>query len=217
MHQPCWLRLSGSSDMNSMRRLLLILTKNPEAGHVKTRLAQTIGDDKALEIYEILRRHTACVAEQVEADRMVFFSRFIPTSDLFITDNFTALMQEGDDLGERMLHAIKSGFGYGYHHVVLIGTDCYELKPAILEEAFSALERSDAVLGSATDGGFYLIGMNRAIPELFVDRQWSTPEVLQTSIAILQQLDIGYELLTELSDIDTFDDLKKSTLWTSKL
>jgi uncharacterized protein len=211
------LKLSGRSDMNRERRLLLILTKNPEAGHVKTRLAHTIGDDNALEIYEILRHHTAFVAEQVEADRMVFYSRFIPVSDLFITDNFTARMQEGDDLGERMLHAIKCGFGCGYHHVVLIGTDCYELKPTILEDAFSALDGSETVLGPATDGGFYLIGMNRAIPELFLDRQWSTPDVLQKSIAILQQLDTAYELLSELSDIDTFDDLKKSTLWTNKL
>jgi len=203
--------------MNSERRLLVILTKNPEAGHVKTRLAQTIGDDKAIEIYEILRHHTACVAEQIDADRMVFYSRFIPDSDLFITDHFSVRKQEGDDLGERMLHAIKSGFGCGYRHVVLIGTDCYELKPAILEKAFSALDGSEAVIGPATDGGFYLIGMNKAIPELFLDRQWSTPEVLQKSIAILQQLDTTCEILPELSDIDTFDDLKKSTLWTSQL
>ena len=183
---------------------------------VKTRLANTIGDEKALEIYELLRHHTALVSGKVHAERMVFYSRFIPTFDLFLTENFSAWLQEGNDLGERMLHAIKSGFESGFHHVVLIGTDCYELSSAVLEDAFSALEQSDAVIGPATDGGFYLIGMKRVIPELFLHRQWSTSEVLKDTIAILQQLDTTYKLLVELSDIDTFDDFKKSTLWTSK-
>ena len=202
--------------MNKSDRQLIILSKNPEAGMVKTRLAKSIGNEKALEIYEILRQHTALVAEKVDAKRMVFFSRFIPSSDLFLNDNFSARLQDGNDLGERMLHAIKSGFESGFHQVVLIGTDCYELIPAILDDAFSRLERADAVIGPATDGGFYLIGMKRVIPELFLHRQWSTSEVLKDTIAILQQLDTTYKLLVELSDIDTFDDFKKSTLWTSK-
>jgi len=208
--------MSGISGMNKSDRLLIILSKNPEAGMVKTRLANTIGDEKALEIYELLRHHTALVSGKVHAERMVFYSRFIPTFDLFLTENFSAWLQEGNDLGERMLHAIKSGFESGFHHVVLIGTDCYELSSAVLEDAFSALEQSDAVIGPATDGGFYLIGMKRVIPELFLHRQWSTSEVLKDTIAILQQLDTTYKLLVELSDIDTFDDFKKSTLWTSK-
>ncbi len=202
--------------MNKSDRQLIILSKNPEAGMVKTRLAKSIGNEKALEIYEILRQHTALVAEKVDAKRMVFFSRFIPSSDLFLNDNFSASLQDGIDLGERMLHAIKSGLESGFHHVVLIGTDCYELNPAILGDAFSLLERADTVIGPAKDGGFYLIGMKRVIPELFVDRKWSTPDVLQDTLAILKQLDTTYELLLELSDIDTFDDLKKSPLWTSK-
>jgi uncharacterized protein len=197
-------------------RLLIIFTKNPEAGQVKTRLAQTVGDDKALEVYEKLRSHTAFVTKPIQAERMIFYSRFIPSSDLFLTDTFTPRLQKGDDLGERMLHAIGSGFEAGFHHIVLIGTDCYELSSEILDDAFSALERSDAVVGPAIDGGFYLVGLNRLIPELFVERQWSTPDVLRESINILEQLAISYELLSELSDIDTFEDLKKSSLWTNK-
>jgi rSAM/selenodomain-associated transferase 1 len=201
--------------MNS-DRLLIIFTKNPEAGHVKTRLARSIGKEKALEVYEILRRHTAQVTENLEAERMVFFSRFIPSSDLFLTEKFTSRMQEGEDLGSRMLHAIRTGFETGFRHVVLIGTDCYELTSNILDEAFTALERSDVVVGPASDGGFYLIGLNILIQELFLGRQWSTPIVLRETTAILQNLSIPYELLSELSDIDTFEDLKKSTLWTHR-
>lgn len=197
-------------------RLLIIFSKNPEAGQVKTRLARDIGEKKALEIYEILREHTALVTAKVSAERMVFYSSFIPSSDLFRTTTFSFRLQEGVDLGERMFHAIRSGFEAGFHHIVLIGTDCYELSSEILDEAFRALDRSDAVVGPATDGGFYLIGLNKLLPKLFLNREWSTSAVLRESIRILQCHEIPYELLSELSDIDTFDDLKKSRLWIQK-
>jgi len=194
-------------------RLLVIFSKNPVKGEVKTRLAQSIGDKKALEVYETLREHTARVTECVDAERMVYYSSFIPSSDLFGTENFLPRLQKGDDLGERMFYAMKEGFEAGFAHVVLIGTDCDELSSQILNEAFSALTRYEAVIGPATDGGFYLIGLNRVLPELFFERQWSTPEVFGETITRLQRLAIEYERLTELSDIDTFEDLKKSTLW----
>jgi uncharacterized protein len=197
-------------------RLLIIFTKNPEAGQVKTRLAQAVGDEKALEVYEVLREHTALVTANVETERMVYFSRFIPPSDLFLTNTFTLKLQEGADLGERMLHAIRTGFATGFRHIVLIGTDCYELSSEHINQAFTALERSDAVVGPAIDGGFYLIGLNRLVPELFLNRQWSTPDVFRETIEILQRFAIPYELLAPLPDIDTFEDLKKSALWTSE-
>ncbi|MEI6638654.1 MAG: glycosyltransferase [Chlorobium sp.] len=194
-------------------RLLIIFTKNPEKGAVKTRLARSIGEQKALEVYETLREHTAMVTEGVEAVRMIYYSRFTPSSDLFFTEKFLPRLQKGDDLGERMFHAMQEGFEAGFAHVVLIGTDCYELSREILNEAFSALERYDAVIGPASDGGFYLIGLKRVLPELFLDRQWSTPEVFGETTTILHRFAIEYERLPELSDIDTFEDLKKSSLW----
>jgi rSAM/selenodomain-associated transferase 1 len=198
-------------------RLLIIFTKNPEAGLVKTRLAETVGDERALEVYEVLREHTALVTVTVEATRVVYYSRFIPASDLFLTNNFTLKLQEGDDLGMRMQHAISTGFTTGFRHIVLIGTDCYELTSEHINQAFTALERSDAdaVVGPATDGGFYLIGLKRQVPELFLNRQWSTPEVFRETIEILRRFAIPCELLAPLPDIDTFEDLKKSALWTS--
>ena len=113
-----------------------------------------------------------------------------------------------------MLNAISRGFDEGFRHIVLIGTDCYELSTAILDSAFSVLEHADAVVGPALDGGFYLIGLNKPIEELFLGREWSTKEVLSGTLDILQRLSLSYELLPELSDIDTFEDLKKSGLWT---
>ena len=194
--------------------LLIIFTKNPVSGLVKTRLASSIGYEKALEIYEKLRRHTACIAENVAVKRTACYSHFLPAADIFLSEHFNAQLQVGEDLGERMLHAISRGFDEGFRHIVLIGTDCYELSTSILDSAFLALEHSDAVVGPAIDGGFYLIGLNKPIPELFLKREWSTKEVLSGTIEVLQRLSVSYELLPELSDIDTFDDLKKSGLWT---
>ena len=173
-------------------RLLIIFTKNPEEGLVKTRLAHAVGDKKALEVYETLREHTALVTAEIAAERQVYYSRFVPPSDLFLTKQYTLKLQEGDDLGERMLHAISTGFATGFRHIVLIGTDCYELSSEMLNEAFSALEQSDAVVGPAIDGGFYLIGLRRLLPELFLNRQWSTPEVCKETIEILQRFTYPY-------------------------
>ncbi len=194
--------------------LLIIFTKNPEPGLVKTRLARSIGDEKALEVYEKLRCHTALIAEKAAVNRTACYSHFLPAADIFLTEHFNAQLQVGDDLGERMLNAISRGFDEGFRHIVLIGTDCYELSTANLDSAFLALERADAVVGPALDGGFYLIGLNKPIPELFLKREWSTKEVLSGTLDILQCLSLSYELLPELSDIDTFEDLKKSGLWT---
>jgi hypothetical protein len=198
------------------KSMLIIFTKNPEPGLVKTRLASSIGDEKALAVYEILRRHTACISEKAAVQRIAYYSHFLPATDIFVTEKFNAQLQVGEDLGERMMHAMQRGFEAEFHHVVLIGTDCYELSTAVLDAAFAALEHADAVVGPASDGGFYLIGLNMLIPELFLGRHWSTKEVFSETIELLQHLSISYELLPELSDIDTFDDLKKSGLWTTE-
>ncbi|NTW69077.1 MAG: glycosyltransferase [Chlorobiaceae bacterium] len=195
------------------KRLLIIFTRNPIPGKVKTRLAAEIGDKKALEIYESLRSHTARVTRLVNAKKEIFFSNLIPAEDLLLTKETTARLQQGKDLGERMHNALNSGFKTGARRIVLIGTDCHELSTEIIEEAFSALEHSDTVIGPANDGGFYLIGMKEAIPELFLEREWSNPDVLQESIDILLRLNISFKQLRELSDIDTLEDLKKSELW----
>jgi uncharacterized protein len=204
MYRRCGIELSRFSAVRN-DSLLIIFTKNPRAGLVKTRLASTIGDEAAL----------ASITSKVDVTSTVFYSDFIPSADIFDAADFKAQLQVGNDLGERMLHAFESGFDGGYRHIVLIGTDCYELNTAIINAAFAALEHADAVVGPARDGGFYLIGLNRFIPELFQGRQWSTSIVLIETVEILHRLAVHYELLTELSDIDTFEDLKNSGLWPS--
>lgn len=182
-------------------------------GAVKTRLAGSIGDERALGVYEMLRQHTANVTTGVQAVRVVAYSDFLPESDLFNPEKFSVRLQEGDDLGERMYRAIAGGFAEGFSQVVLIGTDCLELTTGVIEAAFDALDHGDAVIGPACDGGFYLIGLRRICRELFLNRVWSTATVYSESVALLVQSGMSYASLPELSDIDTVEDLQRSALW----
>ncbi|NTW83576.1 MAG: glycosyltransferase [Chlorobiaceae bacterium] len=203
--------------MPERNRILVIFSKNPVSGQVKTRLARSIGNEKALDVYEILRQHTEQVTALTMARRVVFYSGFIPVSDLFLREGTEAKLQQGCDLGERMHNAICEMLESGSGKVVLIGTDCPDLNTVIIEDAFSALENHDTVIGPAKDGGFYLIGLKKSCPGLFLQRTWSTCSVLRETIETLEKKGMSYMLLPELRDIDTFEDLKQSRLWNENL
>ncbi|NTV98476.1 MAG: glycosyltransferase [Chlorobiaceae bacterium] len=193
-------------------RLLVIFSKNPVAGEVKTRLAISVGNEKALEIYEALRGITARIVSGVQSKRVVFYSDFIPKSDLLLTPGTDAKLQQGRELGERMHNAICEGLSSGARHVVLIGTDCPDISGAVIEKAFSLLESNDAVLGPAKDGGFYLIGLKKPSPEVFLERTWSTGTVLDETIRRFEATGAAIGILPELRDIDTLEDLQQSRL-----
>ncbi|MBN1278403.1 MAG: TIGR04282 family arsenosugar biosynthesis glycosyltransferase [Chlorobiaceae bacterium] len=197
-------------------RLLAVLTRNPVSGKVKTRLAAAIGNDAALMVYETLREYTAEVTNACNAGKAIFYSDEIPKKDAFLHNGTLTFMQVGEDFGARMHHTFATGFSLGFRQVVLIGTDCPDINAGIIDRAFSVLENNDAVLGPAKDGGFYLIGLTQDLPKLFADRTWSHEHVLQETIDILNAQRIAFELLPELQDIDTFDDLKRSRLWHTK-
>jgi len=197
-------------------KLLIVFSKNPVAGWVKTRLAASIGDTEALRIYEQLRELTKQATAGTDATKAIAYSDFIPNTDLLLTPDTEAWLQQGSDLGKRMHRAFVQGFSLGFSRIALIGTDCPEITPLILDLAFTKLETSDVVLGPARDGGFYLVGLKQPFPELFLDRTWSTSSVLNDSQRIVSEHGKSCDLLPALSDIDTIDDLKASSLWTPK-
>jgi len=187
--------------------LLIIFARRPEAGKVKTRLAATVGDVKALEIYLKLLQHTHKVADKVAADKAVFYSDKIHDFDLLDYFKFPKAVQTGDDLGERMKNAFALGFRKAYNKVILIGSDCITLTPEILEEAYSKLDDNDVVLGPAEDGGYYLIGMKKSCETLFENKVWSTSDVLLDTVLDLKKLELKYHLLETLNDVDEEIDL----------
>jgi len=192
-------------------RLLLLFVKNPVSGKVKTRLARTAGDERALQVYKQLVHLTKKSAKQVNSARQVWYSSFIDQNDLFDGSTFEKQLQEGDDLGERMRNAFSKSFEDGYQSVVIIGSDCPELDSATIEQAFDELKKSDVVIGPSVDGGYYLLGMNTFIAEIFEGIKWSSPEVLSQTKEILNRSGYAFKELHVLNDIDTEEDLNNST------
>lgn len=194
--------------MHTAKNLLIIFYKNPELGKVKTRLAASVGQEKALGIYLKLANHTRVISERILADRVVYYSNDIEQEDAWTSSLFKKEVQKGEDLGERMLHAFQESFQKGYEQVCIIGTDCLELNADILEQAFKNLTNHETVLGLAKDGGYYLLGMKRLYPQFFQDKRWSTSTVGHDTLLDILTLKLSYTLLPLLSDVDVEDDLK---------
>ena len=197
---------------NEIENVLLIFIKNPQKGNVKTRLAQTVGDEKALEVYHKLLKRTREITSGLRCDRQVWYSSFIEHDDIWSSENFEKRLQKGKDLGERMSHAFERAFIDGYKKVVIIGSDCADINGQFIEQAFHKLENSDVVVGPAQDGGYYLLGMREFHPDLFAGIDWSTSSVFQQTVKRIKEKQRSIELLPILNDIDTEDDLATSDL-----
>ena len=188
------------------KNLSIVFVRNPELGKVKTRLAKTIGDKKALNIYILLLKHTESVLQKVSSDKVVYYSEEIQNNDLWSDRCFQKKLQKGNDLGERMQHAFEMAFKEGYEKVVIVGSDLFDLKAVHIENAFKSLENHDLVIGPSLDGGYYLLGMKVLHSAVFKNKQWGTDSVLETTLKNLEQENV--KLLEALNDIDTFEDLQ---------
>ncbi len=192
-----------------MRKRLVIFYRNPELGKVKTRLARSLGDAAALAIYYKLAAHTRTICESLAVDKVLYYSDFIDHEDNWSKNVFNKALQHGDSLGARMNNAVAESFSSGFNRVVIIGTDCPELTPAIISEAFDRLNNHDVVLGPAADGGYYLLGATSYHPDFFRNKTWSTDAVLRETVKDCERLRLTHTLLPVLSDVDTVADLPR--------
>lgn len=190
-----------------MSQLLIIFTKNPTIGKVKTRLAKTMGEEKALSIFKNLLAQATQTAKEWNGDVWVFYADFIPKKDSWTSVARKMFLQEGAGLGDRMNHAFQLGLA-SYKKVILMGTDIPAISPTIIEQSFLALENSDLVFGPTYDGGYYLVGMKQLHAYIFQNIQWSTPTVLEQSLLKVRAKDHQYFLVDQLRDIDYEEDLK---------
>ncbi|MGW1454777.1 TIGR04282 family arsenosugar biosynthesis glycosyltransferase [Salegentibacter agarivorans] len=186
--------------------LLIIFTRNPEPGKVKTRLAKDVGDITAFKIYNFLLEHTVSVTRNLAVSKEVYYSEGIAQNDIWETEIFTKKLQQGEGLGERMKNAFEEGFKNGYQNIIIIGSDLYDFQQEDLEKAFQLLQEKDAVIGPATDGGYYLLGMNQLLPAVFEDKKWGTSSVLEDTLKDLKGKNIG--LLEARNDVDYYSDIK---------
>ncbi|MEM0991728.1 MAG: TIGR04282 family arsenosugar biosynthesis glycosyltransferase [Bacteroidota bacterium] len=188
-----------------MQQTLLIFIKNPVLGKAKTRIAQTVGDEKALAVYLALLEHTRNITKSIAAQKHLYYSSFVDLEDEWDNDIFQKKLQATGTLGHKMQLAFQTAFKTA-DRVLIIGSDCASLSSEIIEQAFAALEQHDFVIGPAKDGGYYLLGMRTLQPAVFENIAWSTDQVLPTTLERIKTLGKSYFLLPTLSDIDYWED-----------
>lgn len=192
------------------RARIVIFAKTPRLGHVKTRLAVTIGDQVATDFHRKITKHTcqAALLSKVapvrvwisDPDEDEFFSGFLDPSKLRIQSN--------GDLGAKMDHAIREAFQEcDVSSVILIGCDCPLLTREHLRESAEALASGfDLILGPAEDGGYFLIAVSEPTSDLFNDIEWGTDEVLATTRRYAAGLGLRIHELETLWDVDDYSD-----------
>lgn len=184
---------------------IIIFIKNPVLGQVKTRLAKTLGNIEALRIYLELCKITRNAIENINCSKYLFYSEEIIDNDAWPLSEFTKYMQRGVDLGERMSNAFRQVFSH-HQHLVLIGSDCPYICSKHIQQAFLSLKNTDCVLGPAVDGGYYLIGLKEMIPDLFINKKWSSDILLTQTLESLKIVKKSVFKMETLSDIDDSED-----------
>ena len=197
------------------REALLLFARYPFTGPVKTRLAAGIGVGNARRLYYCFLKDIFAQLKKLDhaVEVFVFFTpaaAVLQFRDLF-GPGFACLPQEGDTLGERMGNAFRAVFKKGISRAVVIGSDLPGLGAAELGEAFARLKEEPAVIGPARDGGYYLLGLNRAIFSgmVFEKIDWSSPAVFPGTMKRLSELGVKPAVLGALADIDDLADLKE--------
>jgi len=188
---------------------ILVFCKAPRAGKVKTRLAKSIGETAAKEVHEYLAWH--CLQQVLSFAIAPVELWCAPDTDHdFFRHCHTDLgiplrQQKGDDLGQRMQHALSETLR-NHMPVVLIGTDCPVLTADYLHSAFFAASQNKTVIAPAEDGGYVLLAVNELQSKLFTDMPWGTPQVYAETMARVAG---ETETLTPLWDIDYVEDLRR--------
>jgi uncharacterized protein len=198
------------SDMDQPLCLLLV-SKYPVAGRVKTRLASRIGSENAAALARCFLLDELQILARMNLPITLFYDP--PESGpafAALTGNRCVLRpQRGGDLGERMGHVFEESFSKGFPAALLVGSDLPDLPLAHLKEAAAALAQGKAVLGPAADGGYYLIGFpkDRYLPQVFEDIPWSTPRVFRRTVERFDASGREVHLLPTWWDMDTVEDL----------
>jgi uncharacterized protein len=209
-------RSSAGIDRSSPDRTLVVFMRYPEPGCVKTRLAAGMGEKPAADFYErLLRRTLGIVADFWETHREVEIVLYFDPADRdpdvrrAYPGPWRFTPQPPGHLGERMRAACDLGDGKGQRHRVVIGCDIGDLQSSDLADAFGALNRHDAVVGPASDGGFYLIGLRRPCDAVFSPISWGGSDICDRALATLRCEGLSVALVCERNDIDQVEDLAR--------
>lgn len=194
---------------------VVVFAKAPVEGRVKTRLAADLGAEHATRIYRALGRQTVDALRDGPWSTTVHVEPpdhdSIAAVKRWLGEGVGYRGQTAGDLGARMIAAIDEAL-LSADRVCVVGTDILDLDTVLLGAAFDALDHHDVVIGPATDGGYYLIGMSRPHPEIFHAIPWSTELVLRRTLNRLHEAGLSVAMLPPRRDIDTIDDVPAALL-----
>lgn len=211
---PAWLARRYQRTEPTRRQALVVMARAPSDPRGKTRLTRGLGGDP-VDLKRAILMDTLAVAARVQgADVFVAFepSRAAEEFRSLTRGAWLLLPQQGQSLGDRMHHVFSELFGRGYGSVVMIGSDLPTLPAAYIEGAFRHLRgRKDAIaVGPAADGGYYLMGLTRSVPQLFDSVPWSTPDVLAATLRAASNAELAVSMVPEWYDVDEVEDLRRA-------
>ena len=192
---------------------LMIMTRYPQLGKVKTRLARSIGAEATLQLYTSFLADLALRFHETRSDLYWVYTPALPDFHQALAKLLApvhlpghSFPQQGDDLGERLLAAFRTIQAKGYQAAVLIGSDSPHIPASAITRALQALDNADVVLGPSDDGGYYLIAMREPY-DVFTDIPMSTDAVLRLTLEKAQSQGLRVDVLATLSDVDEYADL----------
>ena len=193
------------------KNALIIFIKTPIPGLVKTRLQPQISPEESAELYTAFLKDLDDKFHNPD-DFLCWYAVSPENFQKDVLDQIIHLdnyfLQESEELGERMDNAFQLLFSRGYKKIVLIGSDLPTITVDLINQALQGLEAKDCVIGPSKDGGYYLIALSHPHPDIFENLPWSTSEVFEKTIDILDKKGLKYNLLQEFEDIDTYKELK---------
>jgi len=196
---------------------LIVFTRFPEPGQTKTRLIPALGGQGAAALQRQMTEHLISTAvKTIQPREMTLEVRHeggnAALMRSWLGGQFIYRAQGSGDIGRRMARAFEEAFQTETERAVIVGSDIPGISAEIIRHAFEELKKRDLVLGPAKDGGYYLIGMQRAasleaIPRLFSDIKWGSREVIFQTLKAAKSLGLRFVLLEKLEDIDRLEDL----------
>ena len=195
-----------------MDQRLLIFTRYPESGKTKTRLIPALGPEGAALVQRQMTRHTLRWARELSRPGETSVEVLFEGGDAHqmldcFGGDFTYRPQGDGDLGCRLDRAFRSAFGRGAGRTVAVGSDCPGVSDDLVRTAFHRLGQNDLVLGPASDGGYYLVGLRRHAPDLFREIPWGGSRVFEETLDTARRLGLSTTLLDPLDDVDRPEDL----------
>ena len=194
-----------------MPAVIIVMVKAPLAGFVKTRLTPPLSQSDAATLAQCFLKDIVDSLRRVVPKIIVAFTppERRDVLERSLSKQLLWFAQKGNDLGERLTSAVTHAHDLGFNPIIVLGADSPTIPASFIETALNALVRgeTDVVLGPATDGGYYLIGLNRSQPELFQNIEWSSPSTFQQTVRKANELNLRLRQLPEWYDVDTPADL----------